>query len=91
MIHLSEVAENYIFECMSSVYCEAVTIVQMKHVEKFMKTVNHHTVNAGSARTTEFAQQQIAIATELEKQIGGLDLSEEKSLHQIIQHLGFYP
>ena len=77
MIHLSEAAEDYIFECKTSVYCEAVTIVQMKHVEKFMKTANHRTVNAGSARTTEFAQQQIAIATELEKQIGGLDLSEK--------------
>lgn len=79
MVHLSEVTEDYIFECMASAYCEAATLAQMKRVEKFMKTANHRIVNAGSARTTEFAQQQIAIATELEKQIGGLDLSEEKN------------
>lgn len=77
MVHLSEVAENYIFERMASAYCDAATMVQMKRVEKFMKTVNHRIVNAGSTRTTEFAQQQIAAATELEKQINGLDLSEE--------------
>lgn len=77
MVHLSEVAENYIFERMASAYCDAATMVQMKRVEKFMKTANHRIINADSAKTATLAEQQIAQANLLESQIAGLDLSEE--------------
>lgn len=78
MTHLSAVAEDYIFERMSNVYCTETTIANMKRVEKFMKTVNHRITGSDQARISQFAEEQIAQAVALEKQIPGLDLGEEK-------------
>lgn len=78
MTHLSNVAEDYIFERMCNVYCTEATMTNMKRVEKFMKTVGHHIEDAKSLRTKEFVQQQIAKAENLETIISGLDLNEEK-------------
>lgn len=78
MTHLSKVAEDYIFERMCSVYCSDATMTNMKRVEKFMKTANHRVINPNSAETAALAQQIREKATLLEKEIPGLDLSQEK-------------
>ncbi len=81
MIHLSVIAENYIFERMCETYCDSNVRANMQRVEKFMKTVNHRIIDAGSAKTATLAKQQIAQANLLESQIAGLDLSEEKEYY----------
>lgn len=78
MTHLSNVAEDYIFERMCSVYCSEVTMANMKRVEKFMKMINHRIINPNSAETAALKKQIIERATLLEKEIPGLDLSIEK-------------
>lgn len=78
MTHLSKIAEDYIFERMCSVYCSEATMANMKRIEKFMKTVNHRVINPSSAETAALAQQILEKATLLEKEINGLDLSQEK-------------
>ncbi|MCQ2123369.1 MAG: GSCFA domain-containing protein [Fibrobacter sp.] len=78
MTHLSKVAEDYIFEKMCNAYCSETTIANMKRVEKFMKTANHRVINPDSAETAALAQQILEKATLLEKEINGLDLSQEK-------------
>ena len=82
MIHLSAIAEKYIFERMCETYCASDTRNNMQRVEKFMKTANHKIVNPDSEKTTMMAEQQIHLAEEMEKQIPGLNLSCEKEHFQ---------
>lgn len=78
MIHLSKIAENYIFERMSHTYCNEDTRENIRKVEKFMKSASHRIGDIQTQATQEFALKQLAQAEELEKQISGLDLSEER-------------
>ena len=78
MIHLSKIAENYIFERMAETYCTEETRENIHKVEKFMKSVNHRIVDAQAPAARNFAQKILAQAAELENQIAGLDLNEER-------------
>ena len=78
MIHLSKTAEEYIFERMVETYCSEKTRADIARVEKFMKMANHRIVGSDADKIRAFAEQQLACATELEKQIPGLDLAQEK-------------
>ncbi|MBO6076722.1 MAG: GSCFA domain-containing protein [Fibrobacter sp.] len=78
MIHLSETAEEYIFERMVDTYCSEKTRADIARVEKFMKMANHRIIGSDADKIRAFAEQQLACATELEKQIPGLDLAQEK-------------
>ena len=78
MIHLSKTAEDYIFERMVDTYCSEKTRADIARVEKFMKMANHRIVGSDADKIRTFAEQQLACATELEKQIPGLDLAQEK-------------
>ena len=78
MIHLSKTAEDYIFERMVDTYCSEKTRADIACVEKFMKMANHRIVGSDANKIRAFAEQQLARATELEKQIPGLDLTQEK-------------
>ena len=78
MIHLSKTAEEYIFERMVDTYCSEKTRADIAHVEKFMKMTNHRIVGSDADKIRTFAEQQLACATELEKQIPGLELTQEK-------------
>lgn len=78
MIHLSKTAEEYIFERMVDTYCSEKTRADIARVEKFMKMANHRIVGSDADKIRAFAEQQLACATELEKQIPGLDLAQEK-------------
>ena len=78
MIHLSKVAEEYIFERMAETYCDGKTHEDIKQVEKFMKMANHRIVDSQAPASREFAQKLAAQAAELEKEIAGLNLNIEK-------------
>lgn len=78
MIHLSETAEDYIFERMCDTFCNDSTREEMHRVEKFMKTANHKIIDGNSPQTAALAKQQIQKAQDLEMQIPGLNLRKEK-------------
>ena len=78
MIHLSKTAEDYTFERMVNTYCSEKTRADIARVEKFMKMTNHRIQDESSPATQEFKKKLAAQAAELEKQIPGLDLAQEK-------------
>ena len=78
MIHLSKTAEGYIFERMVETYCSEKTREDIRKVETFMKMANHRIVDPQTPASQEFAQKIIAQAEELEKEIAGLKLNNEK-------------
>ena len=75
MIHLSKVAEEYIFERMAETYCSEKTRESIKQVEKFLKSANHRIQDADSPATAAFLQKLRAEAERLESQIAGLELN----------------
>lgn len=77
MIHLSDVAEDYIFERMGKVYFDCRTLENIELVKKFMKAVNHKVVDTESPKNKAFAEKHIALAKTLMEQIPGLDLQKE--------------
>ena len=76
MVHLSETAEEYIFERMVDTYCCDTTKANIAKVEKFLKSANHRIVDSASPATAEFQKKLAAQAASLEKQIPGLNLSD---------------
>ena len=74
MIHLSKIAENYIFERMTETYCDSKTRDNIKQVEKFLKMANHRIQDADSPATAAFLQKLQAEGARLESQIEGLHL-----------------
>ena len=77
MIHLSKVAEEYIFERMAETYCDGKTLEDIHKVEKFMKSANHRIQDVNSPATAAFLQKLHAEATKLESQIAGLQLGRQ--------------
>ena len=75
MIHLSKVAEEYIFERMAETYCSEKTRENIKQVEKFLKSANHRIQNTDSPAPAAFLQKLKTEATRLERQIAGLELN----------------
>ena len=78
MIHLSETAEDYVFERMAETYCDATTRENIRKVEKFLKSARHRISDASTPMAADFAKKCLAQAAELESQISGLDLAEER-------------
>ena len=74
MIHLSKVAEDYIFERMAETYCDGKTLEDIKQVEKFLKSANHRIQDVNSPATAAFLQKMHSEAQKLERQIEGLKL-----------------
>ena len=75
MIHLSKIAEEYIFERMAETYCDDKTREDIEQVEKFLKMANHRIQDASSPATTSFLQKLHDEAKRLESQIAGLELN----------------
>ena len=75
MVHLSETAEEYIFDRMVDTYCNDTTKANIAKVEKFLKSANHRIVDRASPATAEFQKKLAEQAASLEKQIPGLSLS----------------
>ena len=82
MVHLSETAEEYIFERMAETYCDAMTRENIRKVEKFLKSARHRISDDSTPASVEFAKKCLAQAAELESQIPGIDLSEERNRFQ---------
>ena len=74
MVHLSETAEEYIFEQMVETYCNASTHENMAKVERFLKMANHRIQDASSPATQKLKEKIKVQTIELEKQIPGLNL-----------------
>ncbi len=74
IVHLSETAEEYIFERMVETYCDCATRENITKVEKFLKMANHRIQDENSPATQEFKKKLATQAAELEKQIAGLKL-----------------
>ena len=79
MVHLSEIAEEYIFERMVGYYCDENTRTNIARVEKFMKMANHRITDPDSPATKNFLQKIRNEAIILESQIPGLDLKLPQS------------
>ena len=79
MIHLSETAEEYIFERMVDTYCSEATRTDIARVEKFLKMANHRIVDADSPATAEFVKKVRREADLLEAEIPGLFLDTNKN------------
>lgn len=77
MVHLSNVAEDYIFERMGKAYFDCRTLENVELVKKFMKATNHKVVDSDSPKNKAFAEKHIALAKTLMEQIPGLDLQKE--------------
>ena len=84
MVHLSETAEDYVFERMAETYCDATTRENICKVEKFLKSARHRISDASTPAAAEFAKKCLAQAAELESQIPGLDLAEERERFMVL-------
>ena len=78
MIHLSRTAEEYIFERMADTYCSEITRSHIAKVEKFLKGARHRIQDESSPATQDFLKKINAQAVQLESEIPGLNLSDEK-------------
>jgi hypothetical protein len=63
---------------MAETYCDTMTRENIRKVEKFLKSAHHRISDASTPAAVEFAKKCHAQAAELESQIPGLDLSEER-------------
>ena len=79
MIHLSETAEEYIFEKMITTYCSEDFQNSIAEVEKFLKSSQHNIKDIHSLSTKKFATMNLQKAKELEAKINSLNLTEEKN------------
>ena len=78
MVHLSRTAEEYIFERMADTYCSEITRGHITKVEKFLKGARHRIQDESSPATQDFLKKINAQAAQLETEIPGLNLSDEK-------------
>ena len=77
MIHLSETAEEYVWEKIRQTYFSDKTVLQTQRVERFMKSVNHRLQNPFSEASKAFCEKNILSARKLETEIQGLNLEKE--------------
>ena len=78
LTHPSKMAEQIIFEKLLSTFCSKAVVNQITLVQNFMKSANHKIISPESPETKQFATAQLQRAMQLESQISGLDLSNEK-------------
>ena len=78
MVHLSRTAEEYIFERMADTYCSEITRGHIAKVEKFLKGARHRAQDESSPAAQDFLKKINAQAAQLETEIPGLNLSDEK-------------
>ena len=78
MVHLSRTAEEYIFERMADTYCSEITRGHIAKVEKFLKGARHRIQDESTPATQDFLKKINAQAVQLESEIPGLNLSDEK-------------
>lgn len=77
MVHLSSVAEDYIFEKMGAAYFDLTVQQHLPKLNAFLKSAEHRIVDMESAKLRTFAEGAILTAKRLESEVRGLDLSAE--------------
>jgi len=86
LMHLTSFAENIVFDYFKNCYFSNKTKNDVNLVEKFLKTTSHKIIDPYSNQTLVFAKAQLQNAQNLENQIIGLNLEEEKKyFEKIIQ------
>ena len=78
LTHPSETAREIIFEKITATFCTSAVTDYIKKVSNFMKSVKHKLLSPDSAETKTFAENQLNRAIQLENEIDGLDLTNEK-------------
>lgn len=78
LTHPSSTAREFIFDKITSTFCTSAVTDYIKKVSNFMKSVKHKLLSPDSAETKSFAENQLNRAQQLEKEIEGLDLTNEK-------------
>lgn len=77
MVHLSPVAEDYIFEKCGQAYFDFAVCENLQKLDAFLKSAEHRIVDADASRLRAFAEKSLATAKRLEAEIEGLDLASE--------------
>ena len=78
LTHPSETAREIIFDKITATFCTSAVTDYIKKVSNFMKSVKHKLLSPDSAETKTFAENQLNRAIQLENEIDGLDLTNEK-------------
>ncbi len=78
LTHPSETAREIIFDKITATFCTSAVTDYIKKVSNFMKSVKHKLLSPNSAETKSFAENQLNRAIQLENEIDGLDLTNEK-------------
>ncbi len=82
LVHPSTLSEKIIWQRIRETYFDDTVDKNVSRVEKFMASVNHRIQNPDSNATQIFCQKNLSLAYELEEQIPGLDLSDEKNYYK---------
>jgi hypothetical protein len=78
MLHLSEVAVDYIWNSFVSTYIDEKSKVIISEIEKLNKAINHRPFNINSKAYQEFVNTHLKYIKTLEKKYPLLDFSKEK-------------
>ena len=77
MLHPSETAINYIWECFAKTYFSKSTLLLMKELEEIRKSLNHRPFHAGSERHKIFLRQLVLKIKQLQEKSPFLDFQKE--------------
>jgi hypothetical protein len=78
MLHLSDVAVDYIWNSFVSTYIDEKSKVIISEIEKLNKAINHRPFNVNSKAYQEFVKTHLKYINILEKKYPLLDFSKEK-------------
>ena len=78
LTHPSKLAQEIIFDKLLSTFCSQTVINQITTVGNYIKSANHKIISPFSPETKLFAENQLQRAMQLESQIDGLNLNNEK-------------
>ncbi len=84
LVHPNSLAQDYIWEQLSSLFFSEETKQSLKKVSQFVAGVNHHPFQENSAKHISFMEKLLTQGEELERKLG-VDLSQE--LHLLSQKL----
>lgn len=77
MIHPNQQAVEYIWEKFKLVYINEDSFTLMEQLGKLKMAMQHRPLDSGSIAHKKFLQQQLQLVNQMQKQIPGLDFSEE--------------
>jgi hypothetical protein len=87
MVHLSETAEEYIFERMAETYCDATMRENMRKVEKFLKSARHRISDASTPAAVEFARNALRRLRNWNRKSPGLTSSRNANASWLLKKM----